>query len=121
MRNRGLKFLLTLLAPVWVSLFAVCACGAAPDPPTEISESPEEPQQQQQRRQTTFTAGVLLLIGVTTIGLLLIAAAIIWGAKVRRLVRRPDPPFSAPDQLWYLRKSAGPPPAAPADEPSGSE
>lgn len=82
--------------------------------PQELVEKPQrstiidEQQQQRQRRENTFTAGVLLLIGVVTVGLLLIAAAIVWGAKVRRLARHAERPSGRQDEFWYLRPTSRP-------------
>jgi len=75
---------------------------------------------EQQRKVGTATAGVLILVGVAAIGLLLIAAAIIWGGKVRRLVRYEAPEPTRQDDLWYLRKER-PADDTPSTEPSAEE
>jgi hypothetical protein len=113
-------FLRAMLRSVLVPLGVVLLCAAVRAQPLERVGEPQQStlhdEQQQQRRQNTFTAGVLLLFGVTTIGLLLITAAVIWGAKVRRLARRAEPATERPDDLWYLRKTL--PPDKSSDEPS---
>lgn len=116
--------LLSMMAALAVGLPCIVAQAepqdgiGEPSPPTVVDE-------QQQRRQNTFTAGVLLLLGVLAVGLLLMAAAIVWGAKVRRLARRPEPGSARPDELWYLRKTRPPPEPGtspdekpPADDPA---
>lgn len=112
--RRVLCRLLPVLGAVGVTL--VCALAQAqpqdglgdPEPPSVLDE--------QQRRQNTFTAGMLLLVGVLAVGLLLIAAAIVWGAKIRRLARRPEPGSARPDDLWYLRKPRPPPEPGPSTD-----
>lgn len=45
-----------------------------------------------------------MLLGIAAIGLLVIAGALIWGAKTRRLVRKPELGGIGQDDLWYLRQ-----------------
>lgn len=78
------------------------------DDPLPAGTAEEE---EQRRRQNTVAAGVLILLGVAAIGLLLIAGALIWGGKLRRMVREPVEPRTQEDDLWYLRH----PDAAEAD------
>jgi hypothetical protein len=105
---------LSTMRPALGLLCIVLLAVTAQAQPQESVEKPQRPavideqQQQLQRRQNTFTAGVLLLIGVVTVGLLLIAAAIVWGAKVRRLARHAEPPSGRQDDLWYLRHASRP-------------
>lgn len=107
MRRAILQPMRLTLAPLGM----IFLCVVAQAQPLDAVHEPEQPTvaDEQQRREGTFTAGVLLLIGVTAVGLLLIAAAILWGAKVRRLVRRPQARSAKQDELWYLRKSPPPP------------
>lgn len=101
MRRTALRTMRAVLVPVGLALLCVAVRAQPQVPRTEAD--PPKIVDEQDRRQNTFTAGVLLLIGVTAIGLLLIAAAIVWGAKVRRMARRPEPRSSQRDDLWYLR------------------
>lgn len=71
---------------------------------TPQKAAPHPDEAEQQRRQNTVTVGVLILVGVAAIGLLLIAGALIWGAKVRRMVRPTEVEPTRHDDLWYLRK-----------------
>ncbi len=56
--------------------------------------------------QERVAAGVLLLAGLIVLGLTLMAITVVWGARLRRIVRRPVEPSSKPDELWYLHRSA---------------
>lgn len=72
----------------------------------ESAATPELADAERERRQHTVAIGTLLLVGVAAIGLLLVAATLIWGAKVRRLSRGPHAEPTRSDDLWFLRKPA---------------
>ena len=77
--------------------------GTATDPTPVVDEDVER-----QRRQNLASVLTILLAGIGITGVMLIAATIIWGAKLRRIVRLPETGPTQQDELWYLKK---PPPA----------
>lgn len=135
-RHGGTRYWATfaVLFGLWLASGVPLAGADEPapaNPPNRIIGGIEDPGDRyvfpslQKRKQDTATVGVLILVGVTAIGLLLIAGALIWGAKVRRLARTPTAEPTQQDDLWSLRKgatsdgtttddeSADPPPSAP--------
>jgi hypothetical protein len=73
-----------------------------------VKQPGETAAQRRHKTRVAEVAGLLLLILVAA-GVLLVAGVIVWGARVRRLVRAPLPKPSEPDPLWYLRKKPRPP------------
>lgn len=63
-----------------------------------------------QRQQHLVSILIMLLAGVGIVGVLMIGAAMIWGAHVRRIVRHVDHSPTRQDELWYMRR---PPPDDP--------
>ncbi len=56
-------------------------------------------------RKHAAMAGLLILVGVASAGLMLLALVVIWGRRVRRMTRKTLPKHSQVDDLWYLRPS----------------
>jgi hypothetical protein len=77
--------------------------AAQPDEETDAAPGAAG-EKERQRRQRVVTAAVIILTGIAAIGLLLVAAALVWGNRTRKLVRRSDPPSQPVDPFWYLRK-----------------
>lgn len=69
------------------------------DPATSGGESNE----QTETREDMATILTILLTGVALIGVALIAATMIWGAKLRRLARMQPSEATKLDELWYLK------------------
>lgn len=116
-----LPALIALLFAVHGSLSADDAL--VPINPVDVEAGSTLPvEAEKQRRQNTVTVGVLILIGVAAVGLLLISAALIWGSKVRRMVRQPPAEPSRQDDLWYLKnKIEAEEPAADGPDPRAME
>jgi len=56
------------------------------------------------RKKGTVTAALLVLLGIMSIGGLLIVTTIVWGMRLRRLARSRSGGKTNVDSLWYLKK-----------------
>jgi hypothetical protein len=95
---------------VWPSGAAAPVAGRPPD--------------EEEKRQV-LTAGVLLVAGILMVGVILIALVMVWGARMRRVVRTKSEPIPPPDPLWYLKpkpgtRTGGPPSEGPSDRQDDS-
>lgn len=91
-------------------------------PPTAEAEPPVQPNievlpanppplsgQADERSSRIATAAFLLLMGIVTLGVLLLATVLLLGSRARRLVRQPLPETPPQDPDWFLRKKLEPP------------
>lgn len=62
----------------------------------------------EEHKKQLVTVGMLLLVGVSLIGMILIGMTIAWGGRLRRIARKPLPPQSPVDELWYLKAKKNP-------------
>jgi len=72
-------------------------------------------------KKTRVLAGVVALVGIACVGMMLILLAILWGHRVRRIIRRQPSKPTATDEFWYLRpkrRGEGPPSASPSNSSS---
>ncbi len=65
------------------------------------------------RSSRIATAAFLLLMGIVTLGVLLLATVLLLGSRARRLVRQPLPEVPPQDPDWFLRKKLEPPDVSP--------
>ena len=92
---------------------------AEAEPPVQpvIEVLPAQPSapsgQADERSSRIATAAFLLLMGVVTLGVLLLATVLLLGSRARRLVRQPLPEIPPQDPDWFLRKKLEPPDAPP--------
>lgn len=79
---------------------------AEPKSPPEIEILPANPQPAgaAPRSNTVVSAAFLLLMGIVTLGVLLLAVVLLLGSQARRLARKPLPEIPPQDPDWYLRK-----------------
>jgi hypothetical protein len=99
---------------------AIESDGPTAEPASAIAEREEK-----QRRRNVASVLVLLLVGVGLIGVLMIVAALMWGAKLRRLARDSAAGPTRQNELWYLKTPPPPdhgglphPPLHAGDQPS---
>ena len=78
----------------------------------------EQPPDEEEKRQVA-TAGVLLVAGILMVGVILIALVMLWGARMRRVVRTRSEPTRPPDPLWYLKPKPGTRTGGPSAEHPG--
>ena len=69
------------------------------------------------RSNMLISAAFLLLMGIVTLGVLLLAVVLLLGSRARRLAREPLPEIPPQDRDWFLRKPLEPP----GDSPSPSQ
>jgi hypothetical protein len=74
---------------------------------------PRETADREQERRRAYTMGMVMLGGILICGVGLIAAALLWGSRARRIARQPLPRIAPRDELWYLKNK--PDTAAAAD------
>ncbi len=72
-----------------------------------------------------LVAAALLLVGIAVVGLILILLILLWGVRVRRVMRTRLPPTGRQDELWYLRPNKehpadGDDPGKPTSDGSGT-
>jgi hypothetical protein len=70
--------------------------GTAPDAPTKPDEK---------ERRVKLTAGLAALAGIAIVGIVFAAVILIWGARLRRIVREPLEATGKQDPFWFLRPS----------------
>lgn len=105
----GLAVALCSLMPVFVLRADAPRDGAESAKKANVkSESGGKPddgesEAERQRRERVVTGGMLLLAGIAAAGAALVGLVVLWGVRVRRVLRRPLPEQSARDNLWYLR------------------
>ena len=104
-----IRLLLSILLWITVTASASFAQNAGDAPPNAAAgnepdlRSDDEPPLTDEKKQQTVTVAVYLAFGVALLGMLLIVLVLVWGVRVRRLVRTRVPSQSLPDPLWYLR------------------
>ena len=95
----------------WTALSIVSPAATGAQAPAHKS-SPEEKAKEQTdqtgtpnraQRQRLVMVAVLMLAGVASVGLALLVFVILWGFRIRRMMRTPPPKQSPLDELWYLR------------------
>ncbi len=79
-------------------------------------DDPAEVPSDEKRRENLAQVLLMLLAGVGLMGAAMIAATMIWGAKLRRTARLPESGPTQQDELWYLKS---PPPANDGPEQGG--
>jgi hypothetical protein len=52
--------------------------------------------------------GVVMLGGILICGVALVALALLWGHRIRRIARQPLPKVAPRDELWYLKATDKP-------------
>jgi hypothetical protein len=62
-----------------------------------------------ERSNMLVSAAFLLLMGIVTLGVLLLAVVLLLGSRARRLAREPLPEIPPQDRDWFLRKPLEPP------------
>lgn len=95
--------------------------ASVPEPKSVARPAASDEPQEESKEAATI--GFLLLSVITFTGLSLVAFVVIWGHRVRRVVRGSLPSQSARDELWYLRPPKEQPEdaAGPADGPAADE
>lgn len=92
------------------------AAGTA-DVGTAGVEHGAETAEEHREKEKMANVALVLLVGIASAGILLIAGVLIWGSRVRRISRHREK--AAPlDPLWYLR---GSPPLEADARPPGDE
>ncbi len=85
---------------------------SVPVPRSDRSESaddtPQEGELNSSRRDRIRTVGVLLLGLVVVLGGFAMAFSVIWGGRLRRIIRRNPAEPTDYDPFWYLRKRSAP-------------
>jgi hypothetical protein len=98
-----------LAAAAWLLLLACwdapleAAAPASPAAGRPAQSAANVDETDERRKQQLATAGVFLMVLVLLAGGGLLLMVILWGRRVRRTVRKPSPPASPGDELWYLR------------------
>ncbi len=102
-----------LCVALWLGAFAMRLAAADPpvpetalvvDPATVPETPPELPAKpNEQERRVKVTAGLAALAGITITGIVLAAVIVIWGGRLRRLVREPLTATGRQDPFWFLR------------------
>lgn len=69
----------------------------------EASPADRRPAQREARRAAG--AAVYLLAGILAVGILLIALVMIWGHRLRRIIRTAPARSTSLDEFWYLRQN----------------
>lgn len=62
-----------------------------------------------ERSNRILSAAFLLLMGIVTLGVLLLATVLLLGSRARRVAREPLPETPPQDPDWFLRKKLEPP------------
>ena len=68
-------------------------------------DAPQIPAERK-RRAAELATYLVILLAIT--GTLLVVVTVLWGFRVRRVVRKVLPPVSPVDELWYLRAKEKP-------------
>lgn len=90
--------------------------AAGADGTAAVEHGPETAEEHREKEKMANVA-LVLLVGIASAGILLIAGVLIWGSRVRRISRHREK--AAPlDPLWYLR---GSPPLEADASPPGDE
>lgn len=83
---------------------------------TPEAGNPEQLKKSQiDRDSQTAAVGILLLVLTGVIGLTLFVLLLMWGHRIRTMVRQPLPAQSRQDEFWYLRPDKQLPPRDPAE------
>jgi hypothetical protein len=96
----GAMVALLVLAP----LFAAEPSGESTQSATGGGDEPARPgviDAQSKREALSF--GLVMLAGIILGGAMLLVLVVVWGNRARRLARRPLPPVSQRDELWFLK------------------
>lgn len=76
--------------------------------PKAENEADAAPPPKEQREKAMI--GLMVLVGIATAGLGLLALVILWGHRIRRISRLPLPQAERGDELFYLKQSQNHPP-----------
>ncbi|MGQ0635891.1 MAG: hypothetical protein ACT4QC_14865 [Planctomycetaceae bacterium] len=111
---------------------ALCACAlrcapafadpADADEPVETgAPAPREsmPADRQEAAKRAYATGIVMLGGILICGVGLVAMALLWGSRTRRIARQSLPDVALRDELWFLKHK--PPTPAADDPPQASE
>lgn len=107
--SRSSKPTIVRRATLAACVLAAVVCGtAALGADSDVAKSknvakPANGEKPQDESKQAATIGFLLLAVITFTGLTLVALVVVWGHRVRRVVRGPLPAQSARDEFWYLR------------------
>ena len=79
---------------------------------------------EQKQKVATVAVYLLMLVVIICVGLLILV--LLWGRRVRKLMRKPSKPVSLGDELWYLKPKknqlpSGPPSTTAKDGPAPTE
>lgn len=77
--------------------------GAVGDPQEGIPSAEDE-----EARRRAYSMGVVMLGGILICGVSLVALALLWGHRMRRIARQPLPKVAPRDDLWYLKATDKP-------------
>lgn len=115
-----------------LSLLLVTVLAAAADEPLPAgpetgampaTEPAREPADRDQAARRAYSVGTVLLGGILMLGVTMIAVALMWGNRARRIARQELPPIAPRDELWFLRKkpanSKKALPAGPSEDETG--
>ena len=116
--------------PTMKRLACVLLCGVMSVPSLAVAEPPQQPGRSQpaagdrggapqipaerKRRAAELATYLVILLAIT--GTLLVVVTVLWGFRVRRVVRKGLPRVAPVDELWYLRAKEKPA----AGRPGGS-
>jgi len=67
-------------------------------PPESLPSADEEA-----ARRRAYSTGIVMLGGILICGVSLVALALLWGNRMRRIARQPLPKVAPRDDLWYLK------------------
>lgn len=113
--STSLRCLLSFLPGLVLSCLLLTQCRA--DVPPPIQEPPNQPSSAELER--LVNVGVVLFFLVLTLGVLMMAAVLVWGIRTRRITGQKLPNPTADDPLWYLKpgeERAALPPESVSDE-----
>jgi hypothetical protein len=99
-----------LVGGALLSLLAVAPLIAdepASDDPQSANSVGEEPLRTGvagvRSKQEALSFALVMLAGIIMGGAMLLILVLVWGNRARRLARRPLPPVSRRDELWFLK------------------
>lgn len=95
----------------------VRSTDAVPSQSQSTSASTAGAAKSPEQRQKQIVVALLLLMGITLAGLMMVGFAMLWGARTRRIARQPLPAAPRGDELWFLKKPL-PTQQAPASVPT---
>lgn len=119
--------LVLVLLVVWllVGLIPV-ECRADIAAPEEIRQAQQQREEKKRAEKERLTrVGVVLFWLVVALGVLMMAAVIVWGLRTRRITGEKLPDVTADNPLWYLQpgeeRATLPPPIQESNSPPPTE